>query len=379
QDCHLAFGGGSDRPAEDLAAWCRELRDQQIESLAAVDDEMMEAFVEFDGDVPRVVIEGALQRAVAAGKVMPLVAGSAKTGIGIEALQEVVHEFIPPGDGKALVESLGVSLFGGVFFDTVPPFVGWAFAVRAPAHGGERHVEVRILDGTLSRGDEVKFAGSSHKEAFTIPKVLIHGARGELVECPTAGPGDLVVLPAPGWLDHKALGAHGLTLCDAHRPVGTSPAILPLGEAGAAAEAAGCSFALQLEGLDKKEQRRLLDALEALQREDDGLALRVSQCGEHVLSCTGPLHLELVRERLAEDFKIMQLRLGKPQVEYQATLKNPTKAKGSHVPTGKVKMRKGIIHHGGGGAPDAWVTVEIVPGARDSGVEVEVVGQGACQ
>jgi elongation factor G len=131
--------------------------------------------------------------------------------------------------------------------------------------------------------------------------------------------------------------------------------------------------------MDKREQKRLLDALEALQHEDDGLSLRVSQWGERVLHCTGPLHLELVRERLAEDFKILQLRLGKPQVEYQATLKSITKAKGSHVPIGKVRMRKGVVHHGGGGAPDAWVTVEMSPGARSTGVEVEGVGQGTCQ
>eukprot|EP00930_Biecheleria_cincta_P069049 TRINITY_DN56845_c0_g1_i1.p1 TRINITY_DN56845_c0_g1~~TRINITY_DN56845_c0_g1_i1.p1 ORF type:complete len:408 (+),score=104.61 TRINITY_DN56845_c0_g1_i1:19-1242(+) len=87
-----------------LEAWAAGLRQQQIEALCLADSEMREAFVEFEGEVPRLIIEGALHRAVVAGKVMPLVAGSARSGLGVDALQEVLLKFLPSGDNRELIE-----------------------------------------------------------------------------------------------------------------------------------------------------------------------------------------------------------------------------------------------------------------------------------
>lgn len=87
-----------------LEAWAAGLRQQQIKALCSADPEMREAFVEFEGEVPRLTIEAALHRAVVAGRVMPLVAGSARSGLGVDALQEVLLRFLPSGDSSELIE-----------------------------------------------------------------------------------------------------------------------------------------------------------------------------------------------------------------------------------------------------------------------------------
>lgn len=87
-----------------LETWAAGLRQQHIEALCLADSEMREAFVEFEGEVPRLTIEAALHRAVVAGKVMPLVAGSARSGLGVDALQEVLLKFLPSGDSRELIE-----------------------------------------------------------------------------------------------------------------------------------------------------------------------------------------------------------------------------------------------------------------------------------
>mmetsp|Transcript_65320 Transcript_65320/g.202470 ORF Transcript_65320/g.202470 Transcript_65320/m.202470 type:complete len:309 (+) Transcript_65320:43-969(+) len=136
-----------------------------------------------------------------------------------------------------------------------------------------------------------------------------------------------------------------------------------------------CTFALQLDDLEAKERAHLLSALEVILEEEDGLRLEVNaHSGEHLLSCTGVLHLELLRERLAEDFKVMKLPLGKPAVPYHATLKGGSvTVTGKHEVEGKARIRKGIVHKSAS-KNDAWAKVELAQGGRGTGVEIEGTG-----
>lgn len=86
----------------------------------------------------------------------------------------------------------------------------------------------------------------------------------------------------------------------------------------------------------------------------------------------GALHVQLVRERLAEEFKIIQVPLGPAHVSYQATLHGPATARGTHEGAAKkrTRIRKGIVHKHGGQA-DAWVRVELTPAARGTGIKIE--------
>lgn len=364
-ECSLVDAGAGGKAAGELASWAKKLRDQQIESLAAVDDEMMEAFVEFNGEVPGVVIDSALQRAAAAGRIMPLVAGSAKTGLGIDALQEVVHRFIPAGDNMELLNRLGVEPIGGVSFSADAPFLGWVFGQRR--EGAEVMLEVRVLDGTLKPEQPIKALSSScHGEVFVPKRLLAHGLRGELVACRAAGPGDIVLVPAPGPLGK--FNHAGFVLSDGKRPFMPGR---PAEQPEPRLELEHYVLALQVDDLERKEYDRLMAALTVLQEEHDGLHLKVnSKTGEHLLSCMGPLHLELIRERLAEEFKILKLKLGKPKVPYHATLKGSATVTGTHERGGKVRIRKGIVHKAGV-KPDALAKVELAPGSRGSGIEIE--------
>jgi len=365
--CSLVSQVSDGKAAGELATWARKLREQQIESLAAVDDEMMEAFIEFDGEVPRIMIEAALHRAVAAGKVAPLVAGSAKSGLGVDALQEVLHSFLPANDGAQILQEMGISPVSEIGFSPRSAFLGWAFAER-PGREGERLLEVRVLDGTWQQGQALKVISTDGETVKIAPsRVFSHGLRGSILSALSAGHGDLVLVPIPA--DMGPLGAKGALVADKEWAFERVAPSKKNSEQDAKRD--HCVYALDFEGMSAKARVDLLESLREILKEDDGLRLEENtRTGETRLHFMGDLHIELVRERLAQEFKILKLPLCAAQVDYQATLRRPGKAMGTHATNGKVRMRKGIIHQSNG-KQDAWAKVEISPSHRGTGISIE--------
>jgi len=370
-DCSLIEENHSEIAGGKYLEWAKKLRSQQVESLASVDDEMMEAFVEFDGDVPRAMIEAALHRAVAAGKLMPLVAGSAKSGLGIDALQEVIHSFIPGNkSGTKILEEFGTQPKGGVKFSARVPFLGWAFAERTV--NGDHMLEVRILDGTLKPNTQMKvlFGAPSAASEVAPTRMLGYGLQGRLDVLLSAGPGDVVLVPVPA--EVRIQDRRGLILADRKLSFSSSssePAVGGDVAAGVVA-AAPCVYALRMEALKPKEQEKLVSAIKVILRDEDGLCFEEDKrTGEKRLRFMGPLHMELVQERLAEEFHVLQLSLGPPRIGYFATPRASTTARAEHKSGGKTNIRKGIVHEKIGHT-DAWAKVELAPGERNSGITV---------
>lgn len=360
--CSLDEAGESSPAA--LGEWTQRLKEQQIESLAAVDDKMMEAFVEKDGQVSREEIEAALQRAVAAGRVMPVVAGSAKTGIGIDALQQVIQRFLPPDDGNEIMEAIGLQPAFGLDFSVQAPFLGWVFSDRVV--DGARWLEVRVLDGVLRSGEFLKVASPNRfSEEFCARKLLSCGPRGILLSEFRAVPGDIVLIEAPPGL--WPLGEEGMVLTEPRRPF--DPSIEP--RTGRKQEPRlGCTYALNLENMEKKEKEALLSALQSIGKYE-GLHMEVCKStGQQLISFRGALHVQLVREKLAEEFRILRLPLGKPPLEYLSTVKSTTAGTGSHNSAARNRIRKGIVQKHVG-HQDAWVKVALEPGQRGSGIEIQ--------
>uniref|UniRef100_A0A7S4PV37 Elongation factor EFG domain-containing protein n=1 Tax=Alexandrium monilatum TaxID=311494 RepID=A0A7S4PV37_9DINO len=387
-ECSMGLGSpsaaGEAAPSE-LTAWAEGLREQFIDALSAADDELMEVYLEHEGQVPRPAIDAALRRAAAAGRVVPLVAGSAKSGLGVDALQEVIQTFIPADTGDDIVQELGVKPSAGTVRPASQeadmqsePFLGWVFGRRQEA--GRCLLHIRVLRGLLRAGRPLKVAGHEAKvpgEPFSPEELYVHGSGGELEGVLAAGPGDLVFVPAHTKSVPK--GHAEFLLADATLPYASLKQSTE-GQSGANHARQGCcTFVLQLNSLDRREQERLLRALETIREDDAGLRVEaVPRTGETLLTCMGMLHLELLRERLGEEFKILRLPLGKPHVEYRATLKEKSRATGQHQLEGKTRIRKGQVHKHAGKV-DAWARVEVEPARRGSGVDIEAISAAQCQ
>jgi len=141
----------------------------------------------------------------------------------------------------------------------------------------------------------------------------------------------------------------GDTLCSPERPVVLSQSMdFPNPVVSAA-----------IEPRTKKDEERLDRALEKLGVEDPTFSVREDrETGQTVISAMGELHLEVIVQRLADNFQV-DARTGRPQVAYKETVESTAQASAHYE-----KQIAGRLHA-------ATVVVEVSGGGTLSGVAVE--------
>ena len=86
-------------PAEQLAE-AKAARQQMIEALAEVDEEILALFVE-GAEIPAARLQAALRRATIAGKAVPVLFGAAFKNKGVQPLLDAVVDYLPSPVGSA--------------------------------------------------------------------------------------------------------------------------------------------------------------------------------------------------------------------------------------------------------------------------------------
>lgn len=328
--------------------------------------------MEFDADVPRYLIEQALRRSTAAGKLVPLLAGCAKSGVGMDVLEETLLDLtgnIATQDDKVL-HNIGFSPAGGLNASPKAPFLGWACGHRCLDK--KTFLEVRVLSGKVSQDEEaqLKAVGAGDAElVFDHVQVLDSGTGGNIQHATVAGPGDMVLLSAPAGL--RVSQDKELNFLVADKTLKFHEDDMSDDSISQSTQHRQHTYVLDMAKLDKGSREQLQRALQVITRDDVGLSIEQQPAtGVHLLSCTGALHLDLLRERLAQEFKIGTLPVGQPYVAYSATIRGHGAGTGKHELEGKTKVRKGIEHKKANKV-DARAKVEVKPGPLGTGVEVE--------
>lgn len=326
----------------DLVAELARRRDALVEVLADLDEAVLAAWSE--GAVPDDLLRAALRRATVAGRVVPVLAGSAYRSRGIQPLLDAVVDLLPaPQDRPPVVARRGddeVTLPA----DPEGPLAAFAFKVTEDRYG--RRGFVRVYSGTLRAGDAVVDTATGRR-ARVSRLLRVHADQTEELERAEAGeivavvgPKDLVTghtLAAPG----DDLAMEGLEVPE--------PVVRLALEAGAAAD-----------------QGRLAVALSRLTTEDPSLVLsRDSETGQTLLGGMGELHLEVAVGKLAREYGL-EVAVGRPQVAYREALVAAARA------TGKVKKQRG-----GGSGQFAVATLEVTPADRAGPVVFEAPVSGA--
>ncbi len=217
-----------------------------------------------------------------------ILAVSGKTGEGVPALLDAICKRIPAP------RSLGAGTFRGLVFD-----------FQYSNHRGVI-VYLRVFDGSVKKGDSLKFAVSG--KTFTalevgmlapreVPvSVLKEGEIGYVVtgikEAGVASVGDTLVL--------EKSGAEALSGYQVARPV-VWASVFPESQD---------DFTIVRQALDRL---RLSDSSLSFEEESSGVLGRGFRCG-----FLGMLHLEIVTERLRREFSI-ELIITAPSISYEVT------------------------------------------------------------
>jgi elongation factor G len=320
----------------------REWRDRLLETIAEADDDMMEKYLE--GDEPTVEeLEAAIRRATIAGKLTPVLTGSAFKNKGVQPMLDAVVAYLPspldvqaieghkPGDEETVIERAP---------SDSEPFAALAFKIMSDPHLGKL-TYVRIYSGRLEAGTQVLNSTKGRKER--IGKIYrMHANKRE--EIASVGAGDIVAVM--GLKDTTT----GETLCDPSNQVVLESMNFP-----------APVIHVAIEPKTKSDQDKLATAIQRLAEEDPTFQVRTDEeTGQTIIAGMGELHLEVLVDRMRREFNV-DANVGKPQVAYRETItKSVDKVEYTHK------------KQTGGSGQYARVIIKIEPtGGGDGGYEFE--------
>ncbi|MGI5245643.1 elongation factor G [Dactylosporangium sp. CA-139066] len=287
---------------DNLVEQANEYRDKLLETLAETDDDIMVRYL--DGDTFDVKeLKAAIRKATIAGKLNPVVCGSAFKNKGVQPMLDAVVDFLPSPLDIPAIE--GIATDGETPLQRKPsvdePFSGLAFKIQTDKHLGKL-TYVRIYSGTLDSGTQVVNSTKDRKER--IGKIYqMHANKRE--ERSSAGAGDIIAVQG---LKQTTTGD---TLCDPANPVILESMTFP-----------EPVIEVAIEPKTKADQEKLGTAIQRLAEEDPTFRVKNDEeTGQTVIAGMGELHLDILVDRMRREFNV-EANIGKPQVAYRETIKS---------------------------------------------------------
>ncbi len=326
----------ADIPA-DLVDVARKQREALVEAVAETDEVLTMKYLE--GEViSKDELRTALRRATIAGKLVPVLCGTALKNKGVQAMLDAVVTYLPsPLDIPAPVAS---SLNDGenrtMVVSDNGEFVALAFKVVADPFVG-RLTYFRVYSGTLSAGSYAYNATKGQKERMS-RLLQMHANHREDIERVYSGD----ICAAVGLKNTFT----GDTLCDQDDPVLLESIVFPQPV-----------IAIAVEPKTKADQDKMGIALNRLAEEDPTFRVHTDEdSGQTIIEGMGELHLEVIVDRMFREFKV-EANVGRPQVAYRETISKTAQAEGRFV-----RQSGGRGQYG-----DVWIRVE--PLERGKGFE----------
>ena len=314
----------------DIIDEARQLREELLEAVAEFDETLMEKYFEDSESLTEREILDALREATIAGKVVPMMCGSAFKNKGVQAMLDMVMEILPsPLDVEAIVGTnpkTGEEEKRKPSFDE--PFSALAFKIATDPYVG-RLCFTRAYSGKLDAGSYVFNSRSGNKER--ISRIFqMHANKQNQI--PVLGAGDIGAVV--GFKDIKT----GDTLCAEGHPIVLESMNFPDPVIGVA-----------IEPKTQADMDKLGVGLSKLAEEDPTFRVNTDEdSGQTIISGMGELHLDIIMDRLRREFKV-EVNQGAPQVAYRENITAP------------VDHREVYKKQSGGRGKFADIVVKIMP------------------
>ncbi|MBH54543.1 MAG: elongation factor G [Opitutaceae bacterium] len=337
-------GKFSEKAAEgENAERVEELHSQLVEFVAEADDSLLERFFE-EGNLSEEELRGGIHKAIQEGVFVPAYVTSANLNVGISRLMDMISKYgSSPVDRKEVpVEDNGTKDATIDLDDKSPSCYIWK-TISEP-HVGELSF-CRMYSGSIKPGIEMHNTNRNVNEK--IGQIFtLQGHDRESIDI--IGPGDIGVMA-------KLRDTHtGNTLTSPDRKIKLPKVTYPKPNIHATLVVA-----------NRGDEEKLAEGLNVLHEEDPTFLYDHNQeTNELVLSGQGELHLDVIKSRLKNRFKV-EINLVQPRVAFRETIRKPAESKYRH------KKQSG----GAGQFAEVWMRIK--PGVRDSGIDFKesLVGQ----
>jgi elongation factor G len=286
---------------EDMVELTEEWREKLIESLAEVDDHLLERYLEDHASITEEEILSAVRKAVISRKIVPVMCGAAFKNKGIQRLLDGIVAFLP--------SPLDIGSVQGVHPDTgeeirrepdeKAPLTALAFKIATDPYVG-RLVYVRVYSGRIDSGTQVFNPRTGRKER--ISRIYqMHANKQNPRDFIEAGD----ICGVVGLKDIKT----GDTLCESSHPIILESMEFPEPVIGVA-----------IEPKTQGDMDKLAIALSKLTEEDPTFRVTYDEdSGQTIISGMGELHLDILLDRLRREFGV-ECNQGSPQVAYKEAI-----------------------------------------------------------
>ena len=355
-DCFFNRAGPSDFGPVEAAH--RALVEQVVE----VDGEFVDRYLEA-GDIDASELHAPLEQALREGHLIPVCFVSARTGAGVAALLDVIHQLLPhPGEGNP-PDFLNGEGDAAVLMHAQPDpalhVLAHVFKVTVDPYVGKLGV-LRVHQGTISTGSQL-YVGDGRKPFKVAHLYRLQGKNH--VEVAQALPGDICAIAKVDELHFDAV------LHDAAEDDHIHLKPLPFPE-----PVHGLAIAPKRRG----DEQRMWEILGKLVDED--VCLKVEHVGstnETVVYGLGELHLRMLLERLREVHRF-EVDTRPPRIAYRETATAPAEGHHRHKKQtggagqfGEVFLRVEPLARGAG-----FEFVDAVKGGTIPGVYIPAVEKG---
>ena len=283
----------------DYIETAEEYREKLVETIAEVDDDIMEAYLSETLIAPESIL-AAIRRATIDLKLVPVLCGSALKNKGIQPLLDAIVQFLPsPVDIPPIK---GVHPDSGEIIECKAndndPLAALIFKVAM--FEGRKLSYVRIYSGKMNTKADTH--NPSRKINERLSRILrMHANKRERID--SAGAGSIV-----GVVGLKE-SSTGETLCSIDHPVLLEKM-----------EFYEPVISVAVEPKTHADQEKLDEVFAKFLAEDPTLKLKKDEdTGQSILSGMGELHLEVIISRMQREFKT-NVNVGKPQVVYRETI-----------------------------------------------------------
>ncbi len=286
---------------ENLELRAQEYRDNLVEALAELDDNIMEKYLN-ESPIEEEEMKNALRAGVLDAQLVPVLCGSAFKNKGVQPLLNAIIDYLPSPEDVPPVKGIHPDSGEEIvrYPDEEEPFSALAFKIMNDPYVGNL-VFVRVYSGTLKAGSYIYNVNTAKKERLSRILQMHANHREERKELL---PGDIA-----GLVGLKSTGT-GETLSDETSKILLESMEFPIPVIDQA-----------IEPRTKADQDRLSMALERLSREDPTFQVKIDdETGQTIISGMGELHLEVILDRMLREFNV-SANIGKPQVAYRETIK----------------------------------------------------------
>ncbi|WP_321287058.1 elongation factor G [uncultured Sunxiuqinia sp.] len=315
---------------EELKELAEEYREKMVESVAELDDALMERYFDDPESITSEELISVIRQGTLKHVIVPMMCGSAFKNKGVQRLLDAVVEFLPspldkgelvgadPSTGDKVVRNASVEepLSALAFKIATDPFVG-------------RLCFIRVYSGKIDAGSTVFNTRTGRKERIS-RLYQMHSNKQNAKDVIEAGD----ICAAVGFKDIRT----GDTLCDEKNQITLESMDFPEPVIGIA-----------VEPKTQKDLDKLGMGLAKLAEEDPTFKVNTDEeSGQTVIRGMGELHLEIIIDRLKREFKV-ECNQGKPQVAYKEAISE------------EVELREVFKKQSGGRGKFADIIVKVSP------------------